>query len=59
MTIEEHRFFCEGRNYWWEYININGVSFRPNDKGIRKLAKQINVDAKYIRKCINTFLDPQ
>ncbi len=54
MTRNE--MFIEGRSLWYEYIRVNGYSFYPNDAGIRKLAKLLDLKQSYIRKCINTFL---
>lgn len=56
-TIEQHKLFTEGRSLWYEYQRVNGYAFRPNDKGLTKLSKLLDLNVPYIRKCINIFLE--
>lgn len=57
MTLEQRQKFAEGRQYWQQYVNLNGYSFRPTDEGLRALAKTTSVKAVELRKCINVFLE--
>lgn len=56
MTTEQHKQFIEGRQLWQAYIDVNGYSFAPNDKGLRALAAQNGLKTAHVRKCIHTFL---
>lgn len=55
MTKQE--LFSEGRHLWLEYVRINGYAFEPNNEGIKKLSKLLDLNQSYIRKCINTYLE--
>lgn len=57
MTIEQNRLFIEGRDYWLQYINLNGYAYNPTETGLRILAKNIDISIGHIRKCINIFLE--
>jgi hypothetical protein len=54
---EKTKNFCEGRDYWYQYIKINGYSLYPNEEGLKKLSKNIDINIPHLRKCINTFLE--
>jgi hypothetical protein len=49
--------FAEGRDLWYEYQRINGYAFRPNEAGLKKLSRLLDLNTPYIRKNINTFLE--
>ena len=57
MTIEESKKFIEGRDYWLYYVKINGYSFQPNEEGLRKISKLLDLNVPYLRKCINIYLE--
>lgn len=57
MTIEENKLFTEGRFYWQAYVNLNGYAFYPTEKGLVKLSRNLDLNLKYLRKCINVFLE--
>jgi hypothetical protein len=48
--------FEEGRYLWIEYENLNGYAFRPNEEGLKRLSRLLDLNVPYIRRCINTFL---
>jgi hypothetical protein len=56
MTIKQTKDFEKGRDYWYQYLKINGYSFSPNEKGITALSKNLDLNKKHLRSCINTFL---
>jgi len=49
--------FYEGKDLWYEYIRVNGYSFRPNNEGLKKLSKLLDLNIPHIKKCINVFLE--
>jgi hypothetical protein len=51
------QIFAEGRSLWYQYLQINGYAFRPNDEGLKKLSRNLDLNVPYLRKCINTFLE--
>jgi hypothetical protein len=57
MTIEQSKLFYEGRDYWYQYQKINGYAFSPNEEGLKKLSKDIDINIPHLKKCINTFLE--
>lgn len=57
ITHERTRLFYDGCDLWHIYGHVNGYSFCPNDKGISKLARLLNLKPSYIRKRITTFLE--
>jgi hypothetical protein len=48
--------FESGRDLWHEYLNLNGYSFCPTEKGLSNLSKTKNIKKSVIRKLINDFL---
>ena len=61
MTINERKEFSRifelGRSYWLQYQKLNGYSFRPNEKGLNSLSRNLDLNIPHLRKCINTFLE--
>lgn len=57
MTLEQRQKFAEGRQYWQQYVDLNGYAFRPTEDGLRALAKTTGVKMIELRKCINVFLE--
>ena len=47
----------EGRDYWYQYIRINGYAFEPKNDGLKKLSKNIDINIKHLRKCITAYLE--
>jgi hypothetical protein len=56
MTIESNKLFTEGRALWQAYINLNGYSFQPTEKGLSKLSQDLALKKTYLRQRINAFL---
>ena len=57
MTIEKAKLWYEGKQLWYEYINVNGYSFKFTDEGIAKLSRLLDLRASYIKQRICIFLD--
>lgn len=57
MLIEERKTWSEGKSLWYEYVNLNGYSFKPNDDGLKKLSKMLDLNIDYLRKRITFYLD--
>ena len=53
----KRRKFAEGRDYWWQYQAINGYAFRPTEKGLDNLSRNLDLNKPYLRKYINIFLE--
>jgi hypothetical protein len=51
------RRFEDGRNYWLEYVQLNGYAFEPNRAGLRKLSGRHGVAVSHLARCIAAFLE--
>ena len=49
--------FAEGRDYWYQYLSINGYSLRPNRVGLQKLSHNLDINIPRLRRAINFFID--
>ena len=56
-TLAVRREFEVGRDYWHQYVQLNGYAFAPNRQGVRKLAQHLGLSVKHVRHCINVFLE--
>jgi hypothetical protein len=57
MTVSMMKDFEEGRGLWIEYERVNGYAFRPNDTGLNKLSRLLDLKKHYIAKKIYLFLE--
>jgi len=57
MTTEQMKYAKEGRDYWQQYVSLNGYAFEPNEAGLTKLSKNLDLNKPYLRKCINAYLE--
>ena len=57
MTIDDGRLFYEGRDYWQQYVFLNGYAFRPSDDGLKKLSRNLDLNIPYLKKLINIYLE--
>ena len=57
MTIDQMKYAKEGRDYWQQYVKVNGYAFRPTEEGLRSLARNLDLTVTYLRKCICMYLD--
>jgi hypothetical protein len=46
-----------GRDYWQEYVNVNGYAFAPNQKGINQLSAKIGLPPSHLSRCITAYLE--
>jgi hypothetical protein len=56
MTLTERKAFSEGRELWYQYIDVNGYSFEPSDSGLKSLSRKTGIKQAVIRRKIHTFL---
>jgi len=56
VTDYKRRQFVEGRDYWYQYLSINGYASKPNDDGLRKLSRNIDIAVPHLSECIHIFL---
>lgn len=56
MTINERTLWNEGKDLWFEYVNVNGYSFTFTQKGLKKLSKQLDLKVSFIRERLNIYL---
>jgi len=49
--------FREGQTLWFEYVRVNGYSFNPNNQGLQRLSKLLDLKQTYIAKLINFYLE--
>jgi hypothetical protein len=57
MTLEQTKLFYLGRDYWNQYVFLNGYAFRASDKGLRSLSRNLDLSIGHLRKCINVYLE--
>jgi len=55
--MEIRKKFYLGRDYWFEYVRVNGYSFEPNQMGLKKLARLLDLTVPHVRECINVYLE--
>ena len=56
MKTEQMGYAKEGRDYWQQYVTLNGYAFSPTEGGLKKLSRNLDLDIKHLRKCINAYL---
>jgi hypothetical protein len=56
MGIKDMKRFQLGREYWHEYVRVNGYAFRPSRDGLRKLSKILGLPQKHVAEHIEFFL---
>jgi len=57
MTTDETSKAKEGRDLWLYYVKTNGYSFRPNDEGLGKISRLLDLTVPYIQHRINLYLE--
>jgi hypothetical protein len=57
MTIEQNRKWGLGRSYWFQYVRLNGYAFVANKDGLHKLSKNLDLNIRHLRECINLYLE--
>lgn len=56
MTISQRRLWNEGKDLWFEYVNLNGYSFSFTKQGLKNLSKQLDLKVSYIQERLNIYL---
>ncbi len=46
----------EGRDYWYQYVRLNGYAFEPTAKGLQILSRNLDIKISHLRKCIHLYL---
>lgn len=57
MTTDEMKLARDGRDYWLQYVRVNGYSFAPTEPGLRELSRNLDLNVPHLRKCINKYLE--
>lgn len=57
MTLEQSKLAKLGRDYWLQYVRLNGYAFEPNTEGLKALARNLDLNIPHLRKCINIYLE--
>jgi hypothetical protein len=57
MTTEETSLCRLGRDYWMHYVKLNGYAREPNEEGLKKISKDLDLNIPHIRHCINLYLE--
>ena len=57
LTADKMKYAKEGRSLWQQYVSLNGYAFEPNESGLTKLSKNLDLNKPYLRKCINAYLE--
>jgi hypothetical protein len=57
MTTNERKLWNEGKDLWFEYVNVNGYSSTFTQQGLKKLSKQLDLAVSFIRERLNIYLN--
>ena len=57
MTMDQRKLANEGRDYWMQYVRLNGYAFRPNAKGLKVLSRNIDISVTHLSRCITAYLE--
>jgi hypothetical protein len=57
MNLEQRHLAIEGRDYWGQYVRLNGYAFQPNVEGLKKLSRNIDISISRLRHCITIYLE--
>jgi hypothetical protein len=57
MTLEMTKKAGEGRDYWQQYVNLNGYAFQPSYVGLVKLSRNLDISVKHLAVCITSYLE--
>ena len=57
MITEQNKLWYEGKDLWYEYVNLNGYSWTFNNNGIQKLSKLLDLNIPYIKQRLCIYLD--
>jgi len=57
MTIEQGKKWGLGQSYWLQYVRLNGYAVEADKDGLLKLSKNLDLNIRHIRECINLYLE--
>jgi hypothetical protein len=57
MTIEQSKNWGLGQSYWLQYVRLNGYAVKANKDGLLKLSKNLDLNIRHLRECINLYLE--
>lgn len=57
MTTEKRKTWNEGKQLWFEYVNLNGYSLYPTSEGIKKLSTFLDLKVDYIENAIYIYVN--
>ena len=57
MTTEQTHEAEQGRDYWYEYVRLNGYAFYPTEEGLKHLSRNLDLNIPHLRRCITRYLE--
>ena len=57
MTQKDTEKFYLGKGYWLEYVRVNGYAWEPNQAGLKKLARMLDLTISHLKETINFYLE--
>lgn len=57
MSIRQMGEWTEGREYWLEYVRVNGYAWQPSRSGLQKLSRLLDLEVSYLSRRINFYLE--
>lgn len=57
MTLAQNKLAGLGRDYWHQYVRLNGYAFEPNLAGLRVLSRNLDLNIPHLRQCITLYLE--
>jgi cobalamin biosynthesis Co2+ chelatase CbiK len=55
--MTDNHLWVEGKDHWYQYVKLNGYAFEPNEEGLKKLSKDLDISVRHLKKCINIYLE--
>jgi len=56
VTTESNKLFFLGRDYWDQYVQLNGYAFAPTKKGLKALSASTGITEAELGRTITVFL---
>ncbi len=57
MTLDKMKLCNEGREYWLQYVRLNGYAFRPTLEGLAHLSRNLDITVRRLAQCITAYLE--
>ena len=56
MTTDQMQTAKLGKEYWHQYVKLNGYAFQPKRDGLVVLSRNLDLNFKHLSRCITAYL---